>query len=197
MASSTNGTGNLVDEFEESFQECVHALTKQEASTGVEKDEIGMEVDLTTMKFIDLARQMEAFFIQKRFLLSALKPQLVLKEENVDLRWEINRKDEMIKKHYESIERWKNMLSDTQPQHMPHPSPQQPPMPAQLNQIPQGGIPPPHAGMMGANPMNMPLPSHSGPMPMPGIPMQQQQQHMMQAQQMHMQQMQLGKLAKR
>lgn len=91
-----------------------------------------MEVDLTTMKFIDLARQMEAFFIQKRFLLSVLKPQLVLKEENVDLRWEINRKEEMIKKHYESIERWKTMLSDAQPQHMSHPSPQQPQMPPQV-----------------------------------------------------------------
>lgn len=99
----------------------------------MEKDEISMEVDLTTMKFIDLARQMEAFFIQKRFLLSALMPQLVLKEENGDLRWEISRKDEMIKKHYESIERWKNMLSDAQPQHMPHPSPQQPPIPAQVS----------------------------------------------------------------
>lgn len=110
----------------------MHALTKQEASTGVEKDEISMEVDLTTMKFIDLARQMEAFFIQKRFLLSALMPQLVLKEENGDLRFEITRKDEMIKKHYESIERWKNMLSDAQPpQHLPHP-PQQPPIPAQV-----------------------------------------------------------------
>lgn len=108
-------------------------MTKQEAATGVEKDEIGMEVDLTTMKFIDLARQMEAFFIQKRFLLSAFKPQVVLKEENVDLRWEIGRKDEMIKKHYESIERWKNMLSDAQPQHMPqHPSPHQPQMPPQV-----------------------------------------------------------------
>lgn len=98
----------------------------------MEKDEISMEVDLTTMKFIDLARQMETFFIQKRFLLSALKPQLVLKEENLDLRFEINRKDEMIKKHYESIERWRTMLSDAQPQHMPHPSPQQPPMPPQV-----------------------------------------------------------------
>lgn len=91
-----------------------------------------MEVDLTTMKFIDLARQMEAFFIQKRFLLSAVKPQLVLKEENLDLRMEISRKDDMIKKHYESIERWKKLLLDSPPQHIPHPSPQQPQMPAQV-----------------------------------------------------------------
>lgn len=109
------------------IKECVHALTKQEASTGIEKDEIGMEVDLTTMKFIDLARQMETFFIQKRFMLSVLRPELVLKEENVDLRLEISRKDEMIKKHYERIENWKNMLSDTQLQHS-HPSVQQQPL---------------------------------------------------------------------
>lgn len=75
-----------------------------------------MEVDLTTMKFIDLARQMESFFIQKRFVLSCLKPQWVIKEENIDLKLEIARKDEMIKKHYERIEHWKNMLSDTQQQ---------------------------------------------------------------------------------
>lgn len=85
-----------------------------------------MEVDQTTLKFIDLARQMEAFFIQKRFLLSALKPELVLKEENLDLRFEINRKDELIKKHYERIEHWKNLLSEQQQQHGQHPSGQPP-----------------------------------------------------------------------
>lgn len=110
-------------------------MTKQEASAGVDKDEISLEVDQTTLKFIDLARQMEAFFIQKRFLLSALKPELVLKEENSDLRNEINRKDELIRKHYERIDYWKNTLSDQQQQH-PHPPQQsiQPPlMPPQVS----------------------------------------------------------------
>lgn len=74
-----------------------------------------MEVDQTTMKFIHLARQMEAFFLQKRFLLSALKPELVLKEENLDLRYEIQRKDELIRKHYEKIDQWKSLLMDQQP----------------------------------------------------------------------------------
>lgn len=99
------------------FQACVHALTKQETSTGTDKPEIGLEVDQTTLKFIDLARQMEAFFIQKRFLLSAVRPELVLKEENVDLRMEISRKDELIKKHYERIENWKLMLAENQQGH--------------------------------------------------------------------------------
>ena len=46
----------------------------------MEKDEIKMEVDHSVLRFIDLARQMEAFFLQKRFLLSALKPELVVRE---------------------------------------------------------------------------------------------------------------------
>lgn len=97
------------------FQACLHALTKQEsASGGTDKDEIKLEVDLTTMKFIDLARQMEAFFLQKRFLLSALKPELLLKEENLDLKHEITRKEELIRKHYEKIDEWKGLLQDQQ-----------------------------------------------------------------------------------
>lgn len=97
-------------------QACIHALTKQESATGIDKDEISLEVDQTTLKFVDLARQMEAFFIQKRFLLSALKPELVLKEENFDLRFEIQRKDDLIKRHYDKIDQWKKLLSDQQQQ---------------------------------------------------------------------------------
>lgn len=57
-------------------------LTKEEALPSMDKDEIKVEVDHTVLRFIDLARQMEAFFLQKRFLLSALKPELVVKEVN-------------------------------------------------------------------------------------------------------------------
>lgn len=150
------------------WQACVHALTKQEASTGIDKNEIGLEVEQTTSKFIDLARQMESFFIQKRFLLSALKPELMLKEENLDLRYEINRKDELIKKHYERIELWKNMLSDQQQQQ--HPPPHPPHMPP--SQVP--GMPPlGHVGMplsdLRAMPMGMPPKNAPGPMNMGGM----------------------------
>lgn len=81
---------------------------------GVNKDEIALEVEQTTSKFIDVARQMETFFVQKRFLLSALRPELVLREENTDLRIEISRKEELIKKHYEQIDKWKAMLKGQQ-----------------------------------------------------------------------------------
>ncbi|XP_055612199.1 mediator of RNA polymerase II transcription subunit 28 [Uranotaenia lowii] len=176
MASSSNGNGNLVDELEEAFQSCIHALTKEESATGVDKDEIKLEVDQTTLKFIDLARQMEAFFLQKRFLLSALKPDLLLKEENFDLKQEIARKDELIKKHYEKIESWKNLLSDP-----PYNKPVQS-MPPEMRGNMAGGM------MPG---MGMPI---QNPMQAQQLAQQQQQMQMLQAQQMQqqMQSMPLG-----
>ncbi|KAL3278731.1 hypothetical protein HHI36_016261 [Cryptolaemus montrouzieri] len=77
-----------------------------------EKDEIKVEVEHTTFRFIDLARQMEAFFLQKRFLLSALKPEMVIKEDINELRLELARKEEVLKKHSEKITVWQNILSD-------------------------------------------------------------------------------------
>lgn len=65
------------------FQSCLNVLTKEEALPSMEKDEIRVEMDQSVMRFLDLARQMEAFFLQKRFLLSALKPELVVREVSV------------------------------------------------------------------------------------------------------------------
>ncbi|KAL6446423.1 hypothetical protein ACFW04_001180 [Cataglyphis niger] len=124
MATPTNSNGNLVDEFEEAFQQCLSMLIKDEglvsngtgASGGltVDKDEGRAEMEQATMRFIDLARQMEAFFLQKRFLLSALKPEMVVKEDIQELRMELARKEELIKRHNEKIVVWQNMLSDLQ-----------------------------------------------------------------------------------
>ncbi|XP_012535949.1 mediator of RNA polymerase II transcription subunit 28 isoform X1 [Monomorium pharaonis] len=124
MATPTNSSGNLVDDFEESFQQCLSILTKDEglgnsgtgASGGltVDKDEGRAEMEQATMRFIDLARQMEAFFLQKRFLLSALKPELLVKEEISELKLELQRKEELIKKHNDKIAVWQNMLTDLQ-----------------------------------------------------------------------------------
>jgi mediator of RNA polymerase II transcription subunit 28 len=64
------------------FQACLNILTKDDVQK-MEKDEVRAEVDQNNLRFIDLARQMEAFFLQKRFLLSALKPELIVKEVSV------------------------------------------------------------------------------------------------------------------
>lgn len=80
----------------------------------VDKEEARGEVEQGTLRFIDLARQMEAFFLQKRFLLSALKPELVVKEDINDLRIELARKEDLIKRHYEKIAVWQSLLADLQ-----------------------------------------------------------------------------------
>lgn len=140
-----------------------------------------MEVEQTTLKFIDLARQMETFFLQKRFLLSSSKPELLLKEENVDLRHEIARKDELIKKHLQKIVKWKDYLADQpqaarsamvpEPHALPPPQPGMPDSPVPL--MPGQRRPPPQhmqQQMAQGNPMFMPRPgfpqgpSMQGPM---------------------------------
>lgn len=114
MASSSNVNGNLMDEFEEAFQNCLLSLTKLEANTGTNEEEVELEVQKTTNRFIDVARQMEAFFLQKRFLVSTLKPDQLIKDENQYLRIEIQRKEALLNKHYSRLEEWKSCLSDIQ-----------------------------------------------------------------------------------
>jgi mediator of RNA polymerase II transcription subunit 28 len=116
MDPNFTGSSNLIDKFEISFMDCIQSLTKEESPSGVDKDEVKVEVENTIANFIDLARQMECFFLQKRFQLSVLKPELLLKEENIDLRHEIARKDELLKKHTTKIANWKEfLLSDSSP----------------------------------------------------------------------------------
>lgn len=55
---------------------------------------------------------MEAFFLQKRFLLSALKPEMNVKEDITELRVELARKEELIRRHYDKIAVWQNLLAD-------------------------------------------------------------------------------------
>lgn len=213
MSTSSNVNGNLMDEFEEAFQNCLLSLTKLEANTGTNKEEVELEVQKTTNRFIDVARQMEAFFLQKRFLVSTLKPDQLIKDENQDLRIEISRKEALLNKHYSRLEEWKACLSDIQQN------------PAMLNR-PVGGLPAGlgeaggsmvgpsgSAGPMGVGAMaamggpggraglmpNMPGAS-MGPMSQMGGPAgQQQQQHLQNQKLLQAQQMQLrmmGKLPK-
>lgn len=92
----------------------MNVLTKEEAVPSTDKDKVRVEVEQTTLRFIDLARQMEGFFLQKRFLLSALKPEMVIKEDINELKLELARKEEYLKRHYEKISIWQNLLNDLQ-----------------------------------------------------------------------------------
>lgn len=56
-------------------------LAKDEDNcNSLDKDDTRVDIEQSTQKFVDVARQVESFFLQKRFVLSALKPELILKE---------------------------------------------------------------------------------------------------------------------
>lgn len=100
----------MPEEFEESFQACLNLLIDLEASSSVEKEKIEQEIK----GFIDHAKQLEVFFLQKRLLLSALKPELLVNEVNNELKCELQRKDELLRNHYDRIEQWRSNLSQMQ-----------------------------------------------------------------------------------
>ena len=47
------------------------------------QDELRANAEINAQKFFDLAKQMEAFFLQKRYLLAVQKPELNLMEVNM------------------------------------------------------------------------------------------------------------------
>lgn len=151
-------------------------LTKEDALQTLEKDE--MAIDHTILKFIDHARQLEAFFLQKRFLLSALKPECVVKEDICDLRTELARKEELIKRHYEKIVQWQSLLADLQAQGWAK-SPAQGTSSTPINGTPVGA-PAPSPSV---------TPTQGGGLPQT-MQQQLQQQQMQQLQQQQMQQQQ-------
>ena len=49
-----------------------------------------------------------------RFLLYSHKPEMILKEDSDEMKRELLRKDELIKKHYEKLGDWQSLLQDMQ-----------------------------------------------------------------------------------
>ncbi|KAH8269857.1 hypothetical protein KR018_008343, partial [Drosophila ironensis] len=174
MTNNEPGARNLMDELEEAFESCVLSLTKQEPNSETNKEEIELEAQETTNKFIAAVGQMEAFFLQKRIVASKVKPHMKIQDENEDLRIEIQRKDALLKKHYNHLEKCKESLSNIRVRVYKRPK-----LPIGHEMI-QGGAPggmPPLGGpamMQGGDPGGMP--------PMGG--MQPSPQHLLQAQQM-------------
>ena len=112
MASNDNG--NLVQEFEESFQKCLTSLTEEDDLFNRDPDDINNDIDEKITQFTDVARQLETFFLQKRFMIYNHKPEMILKEDTGELKVELGRKDELIRKHYEKLGKWKEMLAEAQ-----------------------------------------------------------------------------------
>jgi len=89
-------------------------LTKEDTLTNVDRDEIRVDVEQGIFNVIESARTMEAYFLKKRLEISSQKPELLIKDDANELRLELIRKDELLKKNYEKINHWQSILSDVQ-----------------------------------------------------------------------------------
>merc|ERR1711993_56020 len=114
--NTSNNPNNLLSQFEKAYAETMATLAQEDTIYDKSPETVKAELEAKITKFTDLARQMETFFLQKQFLLYAHKPELHLKDESTELRQEITRKDELIKKHNERLANCLKMLQDAQQQ---------------------------------------------------------------------------------
>ncbi|KAH9518509.1 Mediator of RNA polymerase II transcription subunit 28 [Bulinus truncatus] len=189
-ASENSASPHLVDDFEAAFQNCISLLTSQENFNVHDTEETKMSVDNSLQRFLESARQMETYFLNKRFILSVAKPEHVLNEDILELKAELERKEKLIEKHHEKLTRWQTHLrsnaqtlptspfSGSQPPHQTivqgqqmsgpagqqmGPATNQPIMNQQLTSMAPGQYPGPPAGHPGQ--YNMPPPAYpQGPL---------------------------------
>uniref|UniRef100_A0A8C5WT96 Mediator of RNA polymerase II transcription subunit 28 n=1 Tax=Laticauda laticaudata TaxID=8630 RepID=A0A8C5WT96_LATLA len=95
-----------------SFPACFASLVSQDYVNGTDQEEIRTGVDQCIQKFLDVARQTECFFLQKRLQLSVQKPDQVIKEDVSELRNELQRKETLIQKHLGKLRHWQQVLDD-------------------------------------------------------------------------------------
>lgn len=80
----------------------------------MDKDEIRADVEQGLLNVISSARTVEAYFLKKRLEIAAQKPELQIKDDSNELRLEVMRKDELLKKNFEKITHWQSILNDVQ-----------------------------------------------------------------------------------
>ncbi|XP_058804276.1 mediator of RNA polymerase II transcription subunit 28-like [Phymastichus coffea] len=141
MAMSTNGIGTLMDEFEEATRQCLTLLVENEpfnvkTGTSADKNLHQTNVEQTISKFIDLARQVDNYFLQNAFFISVAKPEININNEVTVMREEIAYKDKLIQKYEEKIKLWKNVLDNHR-----HPPSAIPAIPHNTNPTPSDHIP--------------------------------------------------------
>uniref|UniRef100_A0A8C5K723 Mediator of RNA polymerase II transcription subunit 28 n=1 Tax=Jaculus jaculus TaxID=51337 RepID=A0A8C5K723_JACJA len=118
--ASTSVISTLVDELESCFKACFASLVSQDYVNGTDQEEIRTGVDQCIQNFLDVARQTECFFLQKRLQLSVQKPEQVIKEDVSELRNKLQRKDALVQKHWTKLRHWQQVLGDVNAQHKKH-----------------------------------------------------------------------------
>ncbi|CAL8272236.1 unnamed protein product [Boreogadus saida] len=116
-ANRAQGNNTLVDDLEASFEACFASLVSQDYVNGTDQEEIRTGVDQCIQKFLDVARQTECFFLQKRLQLSVQKPEQVVKEDVSELKNELLRKESLVQKHQSKLHHWQQVLEDVSVQH--------------------------------------------------------------------------------
>ncbi|XP_061768689.1 mediator of RNA polymerase II transcription subunit 28 [Nerophis ophidion] len=140
-ANRSQGSNTLVDELEASFEACFASLVSQDYVNGTDQEEIRTGVDQCIQKFLDVARQTECFFLQKRLQLSVQKPEQVVKEDVSELRNELQRKEMLVQKHLSKLHHWQQVLEDVSGQHR-KPSDLPPPGPLGFIEQPSASMAP-------------------------------------------------------
>ncbi|XP_071946938.1 mediator of RNA polymerase II transcription subunit 28-like [Antedon mediterranea] len=131
------GEKNLAEEMENAFTGCLSNLTNQEHFNIVDYMEVKTGVEQAVQKFLDVAKEMETFFLQKRLLLSNSHPNQLVREECDDLQVELRRKDVLIQKQMRRLQHWQGVFQSCEkgaPPPPPQPQQQQQQMPQMSRQ---------------------------------------------------------------
>uniref|UniRef100_A0A3Q1F562 Mediator of RNA polymerase II transcription subunit 28 n=1 Tax=Acanthochromis polyacanthus TaxID=80966 RepID=A0A3Q1F562_9TELE len=134
-ATRVPGNNTLVDELEASFEACFASLVSQDYVNGTDQEEIRTGVDQCIQKFLDVARQTECFFLQKRLQLSFHVVDVS------ELRNELQRKELLVQKHLTKLHHWQQVLEDVSLQHR-KPSDLPPPGPLAFLEQASASLPP-------------------------------------------------------
>lgn len=128
--NANSSSANPIKEFEDTFDACVGLLANSNCQQSNEGDEMKLSVEQCAQKFLDKARELEAFFMQKRYQISSQRPEQMTIEDLNEIKNEILRKDQLIERFNEKINYWQNILSDN-----PLPAAQQPILIGQQNLV--------------------------------------------------------------
>uniref|UniRef100_A0A0B7BIP0 Mediator of RNA polymerase II transcription subunit 28 n=1 Tax=Arion vulgaris TaxID=1028688 RepID=A0A0B7BIP0_9EUPU len=113
--SGVGATPHLVDDFESAFQNCISLLTSQEYFNIQDSEETRVGVENSIQRFLESARQLETFFLNKRLMLSVARPEHVLNEDIIELKAELERKEKLLEKHHEKLPKWQVLLRSNAP----------------------------------------------------------------------------------
>ncbi|XP_018421419.1 PREDICTED: mediator of RNA polymerase II transcription subunit 28-like, partial [Nanorana parkeri] len=111
ISSASSRFNTLVDKLESSFEACFASLVSQDNANETDQEEICTGIEQCTQKFLDVARQTEFFFLQKRLQLS-VQPEQVIKEDVTELISELQRKEALTQKHLTKLRSWQQVLED-------------------------------------------------------------------------------------